>query len=118
MRGSVCLGVRGIRRDSLRRVLGVSRVKVCDGCPGPGTPGRTECAWVRRAILLGCLVACSMLNSGSKGLEGVKGVRSPKYGVLLGVVGRAMGRRGWTLECACISSVESYLWAEGDLKGI
>ena len=39
------LGVcAGVRRGSLRRVLGVSRVEVCNGCPGPGEPGRTECA--------------------------------------------------------------------------
>ena len=85
--------------DWLRRVLGVSGVKVFSGHPGPGKPGRTECAWVRRAwlscaILLGCVAAWSMFNSGSKDLEGVNGVRSPKYGVLLGAMGRAMGRRG------------------------
>ena len=57
-----------------------------------------------------------MLNSGSKGL-GVKGVRNPKYGMLLGAAGRAMGRRDWKLECTCISNVKSYLWG-GDRKGI
>ena len=30
----------------------------------------------------------------------VKGVRSPKCGVMLGAAGRAMGRRDWKLECA------------------
>ena len=40
---------------------------------------------------------------------GSKGVRHPKYGVLLGAVGRAMGCRGWKLLCACISNVKSYL---------
>ena len=48
----------------------------------------------------------------------VKGVRNLKYGVLLGAAGRAMGCRGWKLECACISNVKSYMWAEGDQKGI
>ena len=48
----------------------------------------------------------------------VRGVRNPKDGVLLGAVSRAMGRRGWKLECACISNVKSYLGAEGDRRGI
>ena len=58
-----------------------------------------------------------MLNSGSMGL-GSKGVRNPKYRVLLGAVGRATGCRGWKLECACISIVKRHLCAEGDRKGI
>ena len=58
-----------------------------------------------------------MLNAGSKGL-GVKGIRNPKYGVVLGAVGRAMGRRDWELECSCISNVESYLRAEGYRKEV
>ena len=74
-------------------------------------------AWLSCSILLGRLIAWSMLNSGSNGL-GVKGVRNPKYGVLLGAAGRAIGRRGWRLECTCISNVERYLWVEGDRKGI
>ena len=74
-----------MRSDSLRRALGVSRVEVCNGCPGPGEPGRTECAWVRRAwlscvILLECLVALSMLNPGSKVLGKVRGVRTLSMG--------------------------------------
>ena len=36
----------------------------------------------------------------------MKGVRNPKYGVLLDAVGRAPGYRGWELECACISIVK------------
>ena len=81
-----------MRRDLLRRVLGAPRVEVCNGCPVPGEPGRTECTWVHSswlssATLLGRLVAWSMLNSGGLG---AKGVRSPKYGVLLGAVGRAI----------------------------
>ena len=36
------------------------------------------------------------------------------YGVLLGAAGRAIGRRGQRLECACISNVKRYLSAEGD----
>ena len=78
VRGSLCAEFAGMRRDSSRRVLGVSRVEVCNGCPGPGEPGRTECAWVRRVwlsceILLGYLVAWSMLNSGLKGLGWLRG---------------------------------------------
>ena len=70
-----------MRRDLLRRVLGAPRVEVCNGYPGPGEPGRTECAWVRRswlssAILLGWLVAWSMRNSGTMGLE-VEGGKEP-----------------------------------------
>ena len=36
----------------------------------------------------------------------------------LGAAGRAMGRRDWKLECACISNIKSYLVAEGDRKMI
>ena len=46
------------------------------------------------------------------------GVRDPKYGVLLGAVGRAMGYRGWKLEFACISTVKSYLGARSDRKSV
>ena len=59
-----------------------------------------------------------MLSSGSKGLKGGGGVRNPKYGVLLGAAGRAMGRRDWALKRACNSNDKSYLWAEGNRKGI
>ena len=59
-----------------------------------------------------------MLNAGSKSLEGLKGVGNPKYGVLPGAAGRAMGHRGWKLEYACISNVKSSLEAKGDRKGI
>ena len=41
-------GLWGTRRDLRRRVLNVLRVEVCDGRPGSGEPGRTEC--------LGCAV--------------------------------------------------------------
>ena len=49
---------------------------------------------------------------------GVRGVRDPKWGVLLSAAGRAIERRGWRLECACISKVKRYVWADGDWKGI
>ena len=72
------MGFMGARSDVLRRLLGVSRVEVCNGCHGPGEPGRIECVWVRGAwlscaILLECLVAWSMLNSGSTGLGDRRG---------------------------------------------
>ena len=115
-------GLRGTRRGLLRRVLGAPRVEVYNGCPRPSEPGRTECVWVRRswlscAILLGHLIAVSMLNSESMAL-GVKGVGDPTYGVLLGAVGRARGCRGRELKCTCISTVKSYSGAEGDRKVI
>ena len=70
------MGLRvGARRDLLRRVLGVPRVEVSNGCPGSDEPGRTECAWLRRlwrsgVILVRCLAVGSMFNSGSTGLAG------------------------------------------------
>ena len=36
----------------------------------------------------------------------------------MGAAGRAMGRRDWKLECACISNVKNYLGAEDDRKDL
>ena len=56
-------------------------------------------------ILLECLIGWLMRNSGSQGL-GVRGVKNPKYRVVLGAAGRAIGRGGRRLECACMSNVK------------
>ena len=98
----VCGICGGAKRDLLRRLLEAPKVEVCNGLPGSDEPGRTGSAWVRRWWLscsvrlgLGYSAAWSMLVQGSKGLRGVKGVRNPKYGVLLGAVGCVLGCCGW-----------------------
>ena len=45
-------------------------------------------------------------------------MKDPEYGVLRRAVGRAMERRGRRLVRVCISNVNRYLWANGDLGGI
>ena len=43
VRRSVCVGFAGYEKGLLEKGV-ASRFEVCDGCPGPGEPGRTECA--------------------------------------------------------------------------
>ena len=90
----------------------------------PARVSRAEPSALGRAVHVFPVQSCegvSLLGRYSirgRKIWGLRGVRNPKYGVLLGAAGRFIGRRGWRLECARISNVKRYLRAEGDRKGL